>query len=95
MAVKIDPGSSRAAPFIYSDGVATFGVQGGVIQIELAANSIVPEGAETRSELLVVAHLRCGPAAAKAIRDAIDRALEMPSVEAAIMPTMPAASRPN
>jgi hypothetical protein len=79
---------------IYCDGVATFGVQGGVLQIELAANTIVPDGAGTKSEFLVVAHLRCAPEAAKAIRDAIDRALEIPSVEAGMMP-MPAATRPN
>jgi hypothetical protein len=94
MPVKINPASSQAAPFIYCDGVATFGVQGGVLQIELAANTIVPDGAGTKSEFLVVAHLRCAPEAAKAIRDAIDRALEIPSVEAGMMP-MPAATRPN
>jgi hypothetical protein len=92
MANKINPASSAAAPFIYSDGVATFGVQGGVLQIELAANTIVPDGAGTKSEFLVVAHLRCAPEAARAIRDAIDRALEMPGGETAMMP---AASRPN
>jgi hypothetical protein len=94
MPVKINPASSQAAPFIYSDGVATWGIQGGVIQIELAANSIVPDGAGTKEELLIVAHLRCSPEAAKLIRVAIDRALAEPSVEAAMMP-MPAASRPN
>jgi hypothetical protein len=60
-----------------------------VLQIELAANTIVPDGAGTKSEFLVVAHLRCAPEAARAIRDAIDRALEMPGGETAMMP-MPA-----
>jgi hypothetical protein len=93
MAVKIDPASSAAAPFIYSDGVTALGFQGGVIQIELAANTIVPDSEGTKNELLVVAHLRCGPAAAKAIRDAIDRALEISGAEVAIVPVPP--SRPN
>jgi hypothetical protein len=48
----------------------------------------------TFGELLIVGHLRCAPEAARAIRDAIDKMLAMPSVEAAMMP-MPAASRPN
>jgi hypothetical protein len=94
MAVKIDPGSSRAAQFIYCDGVSTFGIKGGVVQLELAANTSVPEGEGTRNELLIVGHLRCSVEAAKAIRDAIDRALEMPSAEAGMMP-MPATTRPN
>jgi len=94
MAVKIDPGSSRVAQFIYCDGVSTFGIQGGVVQLELAANTSVPDGDGTRNELLIVGHLRCSVDAAKGIRDAIDKALAMPSVEAAMMP-MPAASRPN
>jgi hypothetical protein len=95
MRVKIDPGSSRAAAFIYCDGVSTFGVQNGVLHLELAANTIVPDGAGTKEELLIVGHLRCAPEAARVIRDAIDKMLAMPSVEAAMMPTMPAASRPN
>ena len=95
MAVKIDPGSSRAAQFIFCDGVGTLGFQGGVIQIELVANTILPDGAVTKYELLVVGHLRCGPEAAKALRDAIDRALAMPSVEAGMMPMPVSSSRPN
>ena len=93
MPIKINPASSVAAPFIYSDGVTTFGVQTGVIQIELAANTTVPDGSGTKIETLIVAHLRCSPQAAKAIRDAIDKALAMPSAEAGMIP-MPA-TRPN
>jgi hypothetical protein len=78
MPIKINSSSSHAAPFIYCDGVATFGLQGGVIQIELAANTTVPDGAGTKEELLIVAHLRCAPGAARAIRDAIDKMLAEP-----------------
>ena len=94
MPVKINPASSQAAPFVFAEGVATFGVHGGIIQIELAASTIVPDGDGTKEEFLIVGHLSCAPEAARHIRDVIDKALEMPSVEAGMMP-MPAASRPN
>jgi hypothetical protein len=48
--IKIAPGSSELAPFIYCDGVATYGVNNGVIQLELASNTIMPEGTGTRTD---------------------------------------------
>src|SRR5277367_3531965 len=75
--IQIAPGSSELAPFIYCDGVATFGTNNGIVTLELAANSVVPEGAGTRTEVLITAHLRCSVAAAGGIRDAITRSLEM------------------
>jgi hypothetical protein len=89
MAIKVNPGSSEAAPFIYCDGVATFGVHSSVVLLELAATTIVPVGVDTKSENVIVAHLR-----AKLIRDAIDKALALPSSDVAMMP-MTAATRPN
>ncbi len=47
--IKIALGSSEQAPFIYFDGVATYGVNNGAIQMELAANTIMPEGTGTRT----------------------------------------------
>jgi hypothetical protein len=69
---------NERAPFIYLDGVATFGTQAGAIQIELAARTILPtpDGA-TKNEFVVTAHLRCSPAAAMQLRDAIDKSLAM------------------
>lgn len=84
--IKIAPGSSEMAPFIYCDGVATYGTNGGVIQLELASNTIVPDGAGTRTDVLITAHLRCSPSAAVGIRDAITRALEMSAMNEAIEP---------
>jgi hypothetical protein len=75
--IKIAVGSSEQAPFIYFDGAATYGVNNGAIQIELAANTIMPEGTGTRTDVLITAHLRCSPSAAIGLRDAITRALEM------------------
>lgn len=79
--LKVAPGSSELAPFIYCDGVALFGVSGGVVQLELATNTIMPEGTGTRTDILITAHLRCSPSAAIGIRDAINRALEMSATE--------------
>lgn len=75
--IKIAAGSSELAPFIYCDGVALFGVNGGVVQLELAANTIMPDGTGTRTDVVITAHLRCSPSAAIGIRDSITRALEM------------------
>ena len=84
--IKIASGSSEQAPFIYLDGVATYGVNGGVVQLELAANTIMPEGGGTRTDVLITAHLRCSPSAAIGLRAAINRALEMTGVDQKIEP---------
>jgi hypothetical protein len=75
--IKIAPGSSELAPFIYFDGVPTFGTHNGAIQIELAANTLLPEGKGVKIDVVVTGHLRCSPAAAIDLRNSIDRALGM------------------
>jgi hypothetical protein len=92
--IKIAAGSSERAPFIYFDGVVTFGVNNGVIQIELAANTIIPEGVGTKNDVLITAHLRCSPSAAIGLRDAINKALEMPALQLTMQP-IPQTSKPN
>ena len=70
--------ASETAPFIYFDGAATYGVSFGAIQIELAANVIVPtDDGNVRTDVIVTAHLRCSPNAAIGLREAIDKALEL------------------
>jgi hypothetical protein len=91
--IKIATGSTEQAPFIYFDGVVTYGVNFGIIQIELAANILSPEGKGVRTDVLITAHLRCGPTAAIALRESITKALEMPQVDMAIQPV--AGSKPN
>jgi hypothetical protein len=91
--IKIASGSSEQAPFIYFDGVVTFGVSNGVIQLELAANTIMPEGTGTNTDVLITAHLRCSPAAANGLRDSIERALAMPAQQSIMEPTP--GSKPN
>ncbi len=67
------------APFIYFDLVPTHGLLGGAVQIELAARTIspLPDGVATIIEFVTVGRLRCTPAAAVALREAIDKALAM------------------
>jgi hypothetical protein len=64
---------SAQAPFVYFDGVATYGIAAGAIQLELVAHAIVPTSDnQTRTDTIVVAHLRCSPAAAMTLRRALD-----------------------
>ena len=51
--VRVAPGTSELAPFVYFDGVATFGIHNGAIQIELAANTILPEGKGVKIDVMI------------------------------------------
>jgi hypothetical protein len=75
--VIISTTSSERAPFVYFDGASCFGHHNGAIQIELAANLLMPAGAGVRVDVIQTAHLRCSPAAAVALREALDKALTM------------------
>lgn len=75
--VTISTSSSERAPIIYFDGASCFGHHNGAIQIELAANLLMPVGAAVRVDVVQTAHLRCSVAAALALREALDKALVM------------------
>lgn len=75
--VTISSSSSERAPIIYFDGASCFGHHNGAIQIELAANLLMPVGAAVRVDVVQTAHLRCSIAAALALREALDKALAM------------------
>ncbi len=79
--VPVRPTALRAeyAPFVYFDGVLTYGVNFGAVQIELAANIIIPTGGSppTKVEVVTTAHLRCSPNAIADLRQIIDKVLEM------------------
>ncbi|WFU42052.1 hypothetical protein QA640_06040 [Bradyrhizobium sp. CB82] len=75
--VTISTGSAERAPFIYFDGVSCFGHHNGAIQIELAANLLMPVGPGVRVDVIQTGHIRCSPAAAIALREALDKALAM------------------
>ena len=84
--INIAAGSSEQAPFVYFDGVPTYGMHAGVVQLELAANTILPEGTGTRTDVVITAHLRCSPGAALALRDTINRMLEMRGIDQTTQP---------
>jgi hypothetical protein len=81
---EVTPGfrDSDSAPFVYFDTTATFGVLAGVIQIELVSRTLVPttDGGVKR-EFRVTGRLRCSPAAARYLREAIDKTLDMVTKE--------------
>jgi hypothetical protein len=66
------------APYAYFDRVAAHGVMNGSIQIELASRILIPRpdgGVEIK--FATSGRLRCSPAAAVALRDAINAVLKM------------------
>ena len=75
--VTISSSSAERAPIIYFDGASCFGHHNGAIQIELAANLLMPVGAAVRVDVVQTAHLRCSVAAALALREALAKALAM------------------
>ena len=70
---------NATAPFIYWDGVAAMGINNGAIELELCSRTMIPTppSHETRVEIIITAHLRCSPAAARLLREAIDKVLNM------------------
>ncbi|WP_315792260.1 MULTISPECIES: hypothetical protein [unclassified Bradyrhizobium] len=73
----ISQASIEQAPFIYFDGATCFGQNGGAIQIELAANVLMPDDEGVKILITQTAHLRCSPGAAANLRDALDKAIAM------------------
>jgi|SRR5271154_4758028 len=64
------------APFVYFDGVLAFGMHQGVVQIELASNVLNVSGKDDlKNEVIVTAHLRCSPDAARNLQREIGNAL--------------------
>ena len=69
--------NNAGAPFVYFDHASTYGIQGGDIQVELVARTILPEGTGTRTEVVATCHLRCGPDAARKLIEALEKALAL------------------
>ena len=72
---------SDAAPIIYFDGVLAWGYRDGVVQLELAANHLVPMATgspEVKTKVVVTAHLRCSVGAATQLMDAIEKLTTTP-----------------
>jgi len=70
---------SDTAPIVYYDGVLAWGLLNGVVQVELAANHLMPvslgENADVKTRTVVTAHLRCNLVAAQNLRDVLDAAI--------------------
>jgi hypothetical protein len=66
------------APFVYFDISPTHGILSGAIQIELAGRILntAPDGG-VEIKFITTGRLRCGPAAAMNLRNAIDASLKM------------------
>jgi hypothetical protein len=75
--VTISSSSSERAPFIYFDGASCTGQHNGAIQIELAANVLMPTSAGVRTDVIQTGHIRCTHAAAVQLRDALDKTIAM------------------
>lgn len=68
---------SDSAPIIYFDGFVALGNRDGVMQIELAANHLVPvsleAGDKVRTKVVITAHLRCSMGAGMALMEALEK----------------------
>lgn len=72
---------SDAAPVIYFDGVIAFGICNGVIQLELAANHLVPvslDGTKIKVKHVIAVHLRCSPDTANNLMEVIEKVITKP-----------------
>lgn len=66
------------APFIYFDGVSTHGIMNGAVQIEVVSRILRPlEDGGVSVEFITTGRLRCAPDAARHLRGAIDKSLDM------------------
>jgi hypothetical protein len=65
-------------PIIYFDFAPTYGTLGGIIQIELAVRTLQPlQDGGVNMASVETARLRCGPIAARFLKDALEGALKM------------------
>ena len=65
---------AATAPVIFADGVAAVGVLSGVAEIELATRALTPlADGSTRSDMLIVGHLRVSASGLAGLKDAIQK----------------------
>jgi len=70
--------TGAAAALVYFDIVGAYGIMHGTVEIELATRILVPTAnGLTDVKFLSSGRLRCSPAAAANLRNAIDAALKM------------------
>ena len=68
---------SDTAPIIYFDGFVALGNRDGILQVELAANHLVPvsleAGDKVKTKVVITAHLRCSINTAMALVEALEK----------------------
>ena len=70
--------NSDTAPFVYFDMAPTYGIMNGAVQIELLARTLIPKSeGGVQIEFGITGRLRCTPAAARDLRNALDAALKL------------------
>lgn len=70
--------NSTSAPIVYLDWVQALGIINGVVELECAAQVLVPkENGQVQADTVCTAHLRCSVAAANNLMEAIGKALAM------------------
>lgn len=70
--------NASAAPFVFFDNVPLYGTFGGNVEVELAARVLMPKpGNQVAVELVCAAHLRCSPASAMMLIDALQKSLAL------------------
>ncbi len=72
---KITVTDTGLAPFIFFEGVPSFGFLNGVVNITLAAGRHLMKDGVVSSDVVAVAHLRCNQVAATELRNALNDAL--------------------
>jgi hypothetical protein len=65
------------APFVFFEGAPSFGFNHGVVCITLAAGRHLLKEGLISSDVIAVAHLRCGVRGAMELRNALDNALSL------------------
>lgn len=70
--------NAGAAPLVYFDSVPVFGAFAGHVEIELAARMLMPKpDGGVLADMACTAHVRCSPAAAMQLIEALTRAVDM------------------
>ena len=70
--------NAGAAPVVYFDNAPAYGAFAGHVEVELAARMLMPKpDGSVLIDMACTAHLRCSPAAALVLIDALTKAVEM------------------
>lgn len=70
---------SHSVPFVYFDVAPAHGIMNGAIQVELFARTMhpMPSSENVQIKFVSTGHLRCSPAAARFLCDALEAAIKM------------------